>query len=316
MSSFAGGDGGGAAEILDNSAFTAGSSSIGIVGSVFDDVLPSSVPEGFAGALRMSANRNGYMTIRDAAGNERGADVTTANALKIDGSAVTQPISVASLPLPLGAATSANQTTMISSLSSIDGGTPAALGQTTGAASMPVVLASDINLPPPGTGATNLGKAEDTVHSSGDTGVMMLSVRQDTPTALAGADGKYAPLQVGANGNLHVNLGTKIRGEDETNDVMKVEQQMTYTNIVSATTTTVKSGAGFFHALVINKLVGSDIITIYDNTAGSGTKIATLTFPATLLNDPGRTVFYNVKFSTGLTIVTSTAADLTIASRS
>ena len=32
----------------------------------------------------------------------------------------------------------------------------------------------------PGVGATNLGKAEDAVHVTGDTGVMLLAVRQDT----------------------------------------------------------------------------------------------------------------------------------------
>ena len=41
--------------------------------------------------------------------------------LLTDGSGVTQPISAASLPLPTGAATSANQSTANSSLSSIDG---------------------------------------------------------------------------------------------------------------------------------------------------------------------------------------------------
>jgi hypothetical protein len=55
----------------------------------------------------------------------------------------TQPISVVTLPLPTGAATAANQATEIASLSSIDAGIPAALGQTTMAASMPVVLASN-----------------------------------------------------------------------------------------------------------------------------------------------------------------------------
>ena len=52
-------------------------------------------------------------------------------------------ITAASLPLPTGAATSANQSTIISSLSSIDAGIPAALGQTTMANSMPVVIASN-----------------------------------------------------------------------------------------------------------------------------------------------------------------------------
>lgn len=71
------------------------------------------------------------------------AEVTGAGALTVDGSATTQPISAVSLPLPSGAATSANQSTVISSLSSIDAGIPAALGQTTMAASMPVTLASN-----------------------------------------------------------------------------------------------------------------------------------------------------------------------------
>lgn len=56
----------------------------------------------------------------------------------------------------------------------------------------------------PGVGATNLGKAEDAVHASGDTGVEMLAVRNDVLAALAGTDGDYAPLQVDADGALYV----------------------------------------------------------------------------------------------------------------
>lgn len=47
------------------------------------------------------------------------------------------------ISLPTGASTSANQATIIASLSSIDAGIPAGLGQTTMSASMPVVIASD-----------------------------------------------------------------------------------------------------------------------------------------------------------------------------
>lgn len=46
--------------------------------------------------------------------------LTTAGALRTDSSAVTQPISAAALPLPTGAATSANQTTEITALQLID----------------------------------------------------------------------------------------------------------------------------------------------------------------------------------------------------
>jgi len=50
----------------------------------------------------------------------------------------------------------------------------------------------------PGTGATQLGKAEDAAHASGDVGVEMLAVRTDTPANRSGADGDYEPLQVSA----------------------------------------------------------------------------------------------------------------------
>lgn len=51
--------------------------------AVFDDVAPTSITENSFGFLRMSANRNAYSTIRDAAGNERGVNVTAANELLV-----------------------------------------------------------------------------------------------------------------------------------------------------------------------------------------------------------------------------------------
>lgn len=51
----------------------------------------------------------------------------------------------------------------------------------------------------PGTAAANLGKAEDAVAASGDTGVSILAVAQATPTATA-ADGDYIAVKTNANG--------------------------------------------------------------------------------------------------------------------
>ena len=56
----------------------------------------------------------------------------------------------------------------------------------------------------PGTGATNLGKAEDSAHASGDVGVMALAVRRDTLAASSGTTGDYEPLQTDANGQLRI----------------------------------------------------------------------------------------------------------------
>lgn len=54
-----------------------------------------------------------------------------------------------------------------------------------------------------GTAQGDLGKAEDAVAGSGDTGVMSLAVRKDTAAATA-ADGDYHALQVDGTGRLWV----------------------------------------------------------------------------------------------------------------
>lgn len=60
-----------------------------------------------------------------------------------------------------------------------------------------------------GTGATNLGKAEDAAHTTGDTGVMMLAVRRNTSASGSDTDGDYSTLNVDVNGQLWV-TGTAI----------------------------------------------------------------------------------------------------------
>lgn len=85
-----------------------------------------------------------------------------------------------------------------------------------------------------------------------------------------------------------------------------------FLNITAAapTTTTVRTGSGVLHCITFNKPVATGTVTIYDNTAASGTIIGTITVPA---SPQPVTVFYDCAFSTGLTIVTGTAAqDLTV----
>jgi hypothetical protein len=84
-------------------------------------------------------------------------------------------------------------------------------------------------------------------------------------------------------------------------------QTFSYVNITLAapTTTTVKSGPGLLHNICINAPASTGTITIYDNTAGSGNTIGTITTPASA---PLRCFAYDVAFWTGLTIVTATAA--------
>ncbi len=47
-------------------------------------------------------------------------------------------------------------------------------------------------------------KAEDSAHNTGDSGMIIHTVRQDTAAALSGTDGDYQPLITDANGRLHV----------------------------------------------------------------------------------------------------------------
>lgn len=79
-----------------------------------------------------------------------------------------------------------------------------------------------------------------------------------------------------------------------------------YKNIAAGATTVIKSGAGRLKAITVNS-TAAGAITVYDNTAGSGTKIATL--KASVVEG---TYEYNVAFVTGLTIVTAAASDITV----
>ena len=85
-----------------------------------------------------------------------------------------------------------------------------------------------------------------------------------------------------------------------------------YRNIATATTTTVKSGRGRLTAIVCNTAVLSGVITIYDNTAASGAVIATITEPATLLQNHYDIDYKGLEFGIGLTIVTSASHNLTV----
>ncbi len=76
--------------------------------------------------------------------------------------------------------------------------------------------------------------------------------------------------------------------------------------ISTATTTTVKSGAGVLHAITVTE-TAAGTITVYDNTAGSGTIKAAL--KASIAEG---TYVFDITFATGLTIVTAGASKITV----
>lgn len=224
LSGCSGGGGGGGTSATDDAAFTPGTDAVTPAGFLFGDVAPDSVNEGDIGVGRMSANRNQYTTIRDAAGNERGANVNVSNEL----------LTNANTELPAAAALAddtANPT--VPGVGSYNmcwdgtnwdrcvkgtGGNGAVDANTqrvtlandsTGVLASIGAISTSVT---PGTSAAHLGKAEDAAHTTGDTGVMALCVRSATPTdrSVGGTDGDYEPCAVDASGRVHVsaNLNT------------------------------------------------------------------------------------------------------------
>lgn len=84
-------------------------------------------------------------------------------------------------------------------------------------------------------------KAEDAAHSSGDSGIMMLAVRNDAGTVLAGTDGDYVPLTTDSNGNLRTIASGSGGSAGGGNNTYSTEQGDFTATITDATTNVVLS---------------------------------------------------------------------------
>lgn len=179
---------------VDDASFTPGTTKVLMMGYEFNNSSPDSVDEGDAGAARMSANRNQYIQIRDSAGNERGVNVSAGNALLVDASATTQPISAASLPLPALAATSTKQSDGSQKTQIVDGS-----GNVIGATSN----ALDVNIKSGASSGTQY--TEDAASAADPVGNMLIARRRDTlTTSEVSADGDNIALNATNKGQLHV----------------------------------------------------------------------------------------------------------------
>lgn len=185
---------------------------------------------------------------------------------------------------------------------------PSGPGQTTAAKSKSVVPASDSPIWPVSLDPTNAWPAGDA--ESNDIPLSSIKTR-----LMDWMGTVWQRLRVLADGSVVVTEQQAPGYEDGLAGVMKIEQRGTYLNITAATTTVVKSGPGFLYCLTINAPAASATITVYDSTTGSGTKLTTIVFPATLLSNGPIPLPINVAFATGLTIVTSGPTDLSISYR-
>lgn len=217
--------------------------------------------------------------------------------------------------LPTGASTSALQTTGNASLSSVDtkltttNSTLATIDTDTGSISTSV---SSIDtktpalvtgrVPVDGSGVTQpVSAASLPLPTSASTSALQTTIN-DTLTSFSAkfsvlGQAAMASSQPVVLSSDHSDIPTKTKGDS-------------FSNISTLGTTTVKSGAGILRRIVINtKGSGSNILTVYDNTAGSGTIIATIDTSDKISN-----IEYGLSFSVGLTIVnaTGTSANVTV----
>lgn len=110
----------GTGSLVDNAAFTDGTTRVVMGGYILNETAGTALTENDAAAARIDSKRAVVNVLEDATTRGQRASISAGGALKVDNSAVTQPVSAASLPLPTGAATSANQSTANTSLSNID----------------------------------------------------------------------------------------------------------------------------------------------------------------------------------------------------
>ena len=139
------------------------------------------------------------------------------------------------------------------------------------------------NLGTGGTGATSLGKAEDAVAASGDTGVPIFGVRRNGPTltSQASAEGDYGEIATDDGGVLWVR-----------------NRPLTYSRLIADGS--VKGSAGHIQTITFapTGTPTAGVITIFDNTTETGTVIFSTQIPASVFTP--FTVELNVAATTGI----------------
>ena|ERR1700761_9570592 len=84
-----------------------------------------------------------------------------------------------------------------------------------------------------------------------------------------------------------------------------------YAHQNGAGTLQVKALAGYLDSVIFNQGASAATMIIYDNTAGSGTIIASVTIGSSGVITPVK-VAYNLNTTTALTIVTTGTIDITV----
>lgn len=239
--------------------------------------------------------------------------VSAAGAARVDGSAVTQPISAASLPLPSGASTSAAQTTGNNSVASIDTKTPA-LGQALAAASVPVVLtAAQLSTLTPLTSVTVTQGTGTNLHTVVDSGTLtaVTAITNALPagTNVIGHVIADSGSTTAVSGNVTVVQGTGSNLHAVIDSGTTTVTQATGTNLHAvidsgAITSTNNNGAG---ASAVNIQDGGNSITV-DGTITANAGTGNFTVVQSTAANLNATVTGTTSVTATTLVVTGTAA--------
>lgn len=115
----------------------------------------------------------------------------------------------------------------------------------------------------PGTGATNLGKAEDAAHTTGDVGVMALGVRNDTLASTTNASADYTQLSTDTAGIvMTAGAPRALKGTFQ----VQISASTAETTILAATASTFHDVYGI---ILANTGATTTKVSIRDATAGT-----------------------------------------------
>lgn len=307
-------------KVADNAPFTDGTTPVQPAGYIYDEVAGTGLTENDAGAARMDVKRAQIAVLEDATTRGQRATVTASNALKVDGSAVTQPVSgtvtanAGSGPWPV--------TDNAGSLTVDNDGTFAIqdsqkladnAGFTDG--TTPVQPAGFIFDEVAGTALTE----NDVAASRIDSKRAQVMVIEDTTTrgqraTVTGAnalkvDGSAVTQPV--SGTVTANLATGTNTVGDVGIIPRTSGGLTTYHLVSAATTNaqvVKASAGQLFGWYIYNSNASMRKVAFHNTASTPTAGASIFFTLPIPGNSGANVFSNIgiAFSTGIAITTVT----------
>ncbi len=272
------------------------------IGGELDDAGTVAATEGNVSPVRITAQRAIHANLRNDAGTEIGTVsdpviiTDDGNAILVDGSGVTQPISAASLPLPTGAATSANQLPDGHAVTVDNGAAGAAVNIQDGGNSITVdaPVATPIN-----------AQISDGTDTALVTGAGELNV---IATAQPGVDiGDVDVTSISAGANLIGDVGIGVRTSGGTTFYKNLD--------VDNTEDAVKASAGqlyWIHCINLGSAV--NYLKFYDDTVGNvivGTTVPDLTFPIPTQGDSNGAGFTlsipnGIAFGTAITVAATT----------